>query len=411
MGDQSKRLSQGTLLGLDEHISSAGSQGGTTPSPSPAGPTISTSGPAPVPASRSRARGNEPEQPTTDTYGPSGTGSSTPSVRLLSSANKSPQARERRRLYAAENRRKNRAYELVRHAKERAKKKNLPFDLDIYSDVIQQRIDRGVCEVTGLPLNLEGGRTWDSPSLDRIDPEKGYLYNNTRVVCHAINSAMGDWGEQKAVDLVLAILARRKQRSNDFSERLGQTLQAMTTGGPGSPLFKMTWRKRVTPSGRVFWAHTASKPRTSENGYGSWPTTTVNDAGDSQYAYSQGNHDRPVLKLPGAARMAWATPSARDLKGAPSRTYQERGGGKKGQSLDAMAEHGVALSGSPAETGSRGRLNPAFSLWLMLGRVEDVVAWLLAAPSSRPPSQTKTRPSRSAAAPSSTAPATPSCPT
>jgi hypothetical protein len=33
-----------------------------------------------------------------------------------------------------------------------------------------------------------------------------------------------------------------------------------------------------------------------------WPTTTVNDATGSQYAYARGDHSKPVLKLPGAAQ-------------------------------------------------------------------------------------------------------------
>jgi hypothetical protein len=35
-----------------------------------------------------------------------------------------------------------------------------------------------------------------------------------------------------------------------------------------------------------------------------WPTPVVNDTTGSKYAYSQGNHDKKVLKLPGAADQA-----------------------------------------------------------------------------------------------------------
>ena len=46
-----------------------------------------------------------------------------------------------------------------------------------------------------------------------------------------------------------------------------------------------------------------------------WPTPVVNDTTGSKYAYSQGNHDKKVLKLPGAADVAgWPTPQMRDFR-------------------------------------------------------------------------------------------------
>lgn len=45
----------------------------------------------------------------------------------------------------------------------------------------------------------------------------------------------------------------------------------------------------------------------------SWPTATVTDASGSGYAYSNGDHNKVVLKLPGAASN-WPTPQARDFR-------------------------------------------------------------------------------------------------
>ena len=89
-----------------------------------------------------------------------------------------------------------RAQVLISSARIRANRKGLEFDLDNYVDDIQARIDRGYCELTGYPFNLEGGRTFDSPSIDRIDPKKGYVFQNVRVVIHLANAAMGDWGDK-----------------------------------------------------------------------------------------------------------------------------------------------------------------------------------------------------------------------
>jgi hypothetical protein len=75
------------------------------------------------------------------------------------------------------------------------------------------------------------------------------------------------------------------------------------------------------------------------------------------------------LILPMAAQLAtWPTPAARDWRHANATTYEERGGGAKGEQLNNATVHllrGTPLSGSPAETGRRAQLNPAFCRWLM----------------------------------------------
>ena len=90
----------------------------------------------------------------------------------------------------------NRAKYLVSQVRRNAKKKNLPFDLDAHVAEIQSRIDAGICEVSKYPLDtgVRGGRVFNTPSIDRIEPKKGYVYSNIRIVCFAINAAFGDWG-------------------------------------------------------------------------------------------------------------------------------------------------------------------------------------------------------------------------
>jgi hypothetical protein len=63
----------------------------------------------------------------------------------------------------------------------------------------------------------------------------------------------------------------------------------------------------------------------------------------------------------------WASPATRAYRFANLKTYEERGGGKKGEQLNNQAVHlsGPPANGCPAGTGSGGQLNPAFSLWLM----------------------------------------------
>ena len=85
---------------------------------------------------------------------------------------------------------------LVSRLKNRATKKGLPFDLDQHLPELKERMSGRVCEMTGTPLVLSRGKPGhNSPSLDRIIPEKGYTYDNIRIVCFAMNAALGSWGE------------------------------------------------------------------------------------------------------------------------------------------------------------------------------------------------------------------------
>jgi len=72
----------------------------------------------------------------------------------------------------------------IKSAKFRAKKYNLPFDLDI-SDVIVPEI----CPILGIKLVFghSKGCQSSSPSLDRIVPSKGYVRGNVVVISFRAN--------------------------------------------------------------------------------------------------------------------------------------------------------------------------------------------------------------------------------
>lgn len=115
-------------------------------------------------------------------------------------------AKEYSRCYIAQNR----AKYLIGECRRRSAKRGWDFDLDRHVEDIQERINAGLCELTGYPLHLEPrmGRHFDSPSIDRIDPEKGYIYTNIRVTCFAANAMLGNWGEERALAVIRSWLEK-----------------------------------------------------------------------------------------------------------------------------------------------------------------------------------------------------------
>lgn len=85
---------------------------------------------------------------------------------------------------------------MVANARFRAGKRGIPFNLDAEDvEAFQKIIDAGACQLSGISFTILSGQTSTSPSLDRIDPALGYVKGNVRVICHALNMALGNWGE------------------------------------------------------------------------------------------------------------------------------------------------------------------------------------------------------------------------
>lgn len=80
-----------------------------------------------------------------------------------------------------------------------AEARGILFDLSS-DDLLKMAEKTGYkCAVTGIPFTGEriglSSRRPFAPSVDRIDSTKGYTVDNCRLVCYAVNLAMGEWGD------------------------------------------------------------------------------------------------------------------------------------------------------------------------------------------------------------------------
>jgi hypothetical protein len=103
-----------------------------------------------------------------------------------------------------------RALEMISAARRTSKKKRLPYDLD--RAWLTEKLETGVCELTGIPFQLEpldGGRQNPyTASLDRIIPSKGYVKSNVRVILWALNAAFNTYGEDVYAKIARVYLAK-----------------------------------------------------------------------------------------------------------------------------------------------------------------------------------------------------------
>lgn len=93
---------------------------------------------------------------------------------------------------------------MIRNAKSRAKEKSLPFDLSVGDLEIPN-----ICPVLGVPLCVNEKHVGaNSPSLDRLIPELGYVKNNVTVISHKANTIKNN----ASIEELEKILAWMKER-------------------------------------------------------------------------------------------------------------------------------------------------------------------------------------------------------
>ena len=97
-------------------------------------------------------------------------------------------------------------------AKERAEKKNLPFNLT--KEYLKELWDKqgGKCAVSGIEMtcSLCEGRTPTNVSIDQINPSAGYVVGNIQLVCMAVNQIKSDLTMEDVYMFCKGILENRK---------------------------------------------------------------------------------------------------------------------------------------------------------------------------------------------------------
>jgi len=131
----------------------------------------------------------------------------------------------------------------------------------------------------------------------------------------------------------------------------------------GSILFRETWREKTTPLGRLYWAHTASGHRISDNDCTSWPTTQVHDAhrgGQAKQAVGTTRHGSNLQDF--VMLTSWPTPNAGPQNDGDT-TWQRRrvtlkaqhkNGNGFGMTLgqaSSLAGWPAPMAGTPAQKG------------------------------------------------------------
>lgn len=79
--------------------------------------------------------------------------------------------------------------QLLSGAKSSAKKRNIIFELTLEDIVIPER-----CKYLGIPLefNVGKGLLPQTPSIDRVDTNKGYTRDNIQIISHKANALKSD---------------------------------------------------------------------------------------------------------------------------------------------------------------------------------------------------------------------------
>ena len=139
-----------------------------------------------------------------------------------------------------------------------------------------------------------------------------------RVVARASPSAQQATGGASPTSVISGLPGSTSSASVALQLSLVSKLKARLTTD-GSTLFKLTWKEKTTPAGRLVYRLAASARRTSDNDSGSWPTPNTMEGGQT----SRGGKRKDELLMGGL--VGWPTPIVGDTTGGPRPPDDKRG--------------------------------------------------------------------------------------
>ena len=95
-------------------------------------------------------------------------------------------------------------------AKFRSKKRNLQFSITVDSLLKLWEEQEGFCKLTGLKMShsILEGKIKTNLSIDRINPNLGYVENNVQLVCNAANVMKSNMSTEELIDLCKLIIEK-----------------------------------------------------------------------------------------------------------------------------------------------------------------------------------------------------------
>lgn len=113
-----------------------------------------------------------------------------------------------------------RSSQLLMNIKQRAKRKGMKFDLTL--EWLLERLRNGVCEKTGMPLEIKpqsdrnkGVASPWAPSVDRFDNNKGYTQDNCYVTTWMYNVAKNKFTHDELVKFCRGVLIAEALRKEN----------------------------------------------------------------------------------------------------------------------------------------------------------------------------------------------------
>lgn len=97
---------------------------------------------------------------------------------------------------------------LYSNAKRRAKVGGLEFS--ITREWILDAVEKGKCQITGIPFVIANGRKPWAPSLDKTNPRGGYTPGNVKVVVWMYNTCKWDATHDDVITFARAVVGANK---------------------------------------------------------------------------------------------------------------------------------------------------------------------------------------------------------